>query len=178
MRVLVSTYLVLTLIMATDLSLFLTKDISLPGHLLDWLLFWTWLIMTLAVILSNLKKKWARLYTTALVVFTILTMLPMMIPFVTILAFAVSPENQRYRVSNDMELQEFQRSAIGIPTIVNIRSFGFYERIVGQTEFEIQVGDEFYRLEDAKSIRKLDSDGGDSLKIEFTFEGGKVVKTL
>ena len=178
MRAIILTYAGLTFLMVTDLLLYLSKDISLPGHLLDWILFWTWLIMTAVVIFSNLKEKWSKVYGAVLIVFTMLTMLPMMIPFLTILTFAVTPEAERFRISDDTELQELHRFVVGIPTIVRIKSFGFYERIVGQTEFEIELGDKFYTIEEAKAIRILDNNGRGSLKIEFKFEGGTVIKTL
>jgi hypothetical protein len=178
MRALLLTYAGLTFLMVTDLLLYLNKDISLPGHLLDWLLFWTWAVMTPVVIFLNVKEKWSKFYGTALIVFTILTMLPMMIPFLTILGFAVTREDKRYRISDDMELQMVQRTVVGMPTIVKIKSFGFYEKIVGQTEFEFQIGDDFYRIEEAKSIRKLDNNSSDSVKVEFKFEGGTIVRTF
>jgi hypothetical protein len=178
MRVLLLTYAGLTFLMVTDLLLYLSRDISLPGHVLDWLLFWAWLIMTVAVIFSNFKKKWIKFYGATLIVFTILTMLPMMIPFLTILAFAATPEDKRYRIRGDMELQELQRYVVGRPTIVAIKSFWFYEKIVGETFSDFEINGNYREFYDVKSIRLLNEQKADSLKVEFKFDIGTVVKTM
>jgi hypothetical protein len=179
MKILLNIYIGLTFLLLLDAVLYVSSQISLPGHFSDWLLLWTWIILTIAVITLNMKKRWTRIYSIALAGFTILTMLPMMIPFLTIVAFAFDTDDKRYRINNEVALQEHSISVISMPTIVAIKSFGLYERIVGETEFYFQINDNSYRIQDATSIRQRDSvKGEDSLRIEFKFKDGIVIRSL
>ena len=178
MRVSLLIYAVLTFLMVTDLSLYLYLDISLHGHLLDWLLFWAWLIMTVAIIFLNFKKRWGKIYGAALIVVAILTMLPMMIPFLTILTFAVTPDDKRYRISDDLEIQEHQRFVVGKPTIVAIKSYGFYEKIVSETFPDFEANGDYREFYDVKSIRLISEKDADTLKVEFKFDTGTVLMSM
>jgi len=178
MKILLNTYIGLTVLLLTDLILYLSKGISLPGHISDWALFWLWTGLTFAILIKYRNKKAARMYVIALVVFTILTMVPMMIPFLTIFTFAGDLNDKRYRINETVELMEFSKSVISIPSVVAVKSFVLYEKIIGETRFEFEVGDDYLRIEDAKEIEQLPNDKNDSLRIEFKFETGNVIRTL
>src|SRR5262245_30381949 len=149
MKPFVSSYIGLTMFLLTDLILHRSKGISLPGHMLDWILFWTWILSTFLLLIKYRKIKPVKIYSVALAIFTILTMLPMMIPFITILAFAFDASDQRYRVDENVELMEhFEFAGPAIPKVVAVRSFGFYEKIIGETDFQFEVGDDHLRIKD------------------------------
>src|SRR5690348_5229640 len=77
MKILLKIYIGLTFLLLLDTALYLYNEISLPGHFSDWALFWTWIILTILVISSNIKKRWTRIYAIGLLGFMIVTMIPM-----------------------------------------------------------------------------------------------------
>jgi hypothetical protein len=166
-------YAVLTLLVVLDLIFYLIYYISLPGHWFDWFLFWSWIIATIYLLVACFKDRWVKIYAILLAGFTLLTMLPMMIPFIMIVSFAIDIADTRYKISEELELQEHAESPIAVPMVVAIQSYELYERITSETEFDFKVGDEYFRIEDAISIKKLNVDHlSDTLSVEFRFESG------
>lgn len=178
MKMLLKIYIGLTILLVVDTTLYLYEGISLPGHFSDWILLWIWLVTTIIIVAFNVRKRWAKIYAMVLIVFTILTMLPMMIPFVTIFAFAFNAPSVRYTVSNEIKLQEHSKSIISIPSIVATKSYGLYEKIIGETDFYFKIGEHDYRIQDASSIKQFSAENSDSLKIEFNFKNDTIVRTL
>jgi hypothetical protein len=175
---LIKIYICLTILLVVDTTLYPYERVSLPGQFSDWILLWIWLATTTTIVTLNFRKRWAKMYAMGLIVFTILTMLPMMIPFATIFAFAFNPQDVRYKVNNEITLQEHSKSVISIPTVAAIKSHGLYEKIIGETDFYFKVRDDHYRIQDATSIRQLSADNSDSLKIEFKFKNDIIIRTL
>ncbi len=83
---------------------------------------------------------------------------------------------KRYRISETVELMEFNKG-MGY-SVVAVKSFALYEKIIGETRSEFNVGDDYFHIDDAKEIQLLQNDRSDSLKVEFRFETGNVTRTL
>jgi hypothetical protein len=105
-------------------------------------------------------------------------MLPMMIPFLTIIVFAEGEREQRYHVSDSVDFQEYSKSVVGKPTVIAIKSFGFYEKIIGETDFEFEINGEYHRVHSTESIKILNDETSDSLQVEFKFKDGSVKRTM
>lgn len=177
MRIFKLAYIVITLLVFLDLSLYVTCHISLPGHWIDWVLFYSWFFATIFLLITCFRERGVKIYTVALSIFIALTMLPMMMPFVMILSFALNTVDVRYKVSKELELQEHTISPVAIPHVVAIRSYGIYEQIIAETEFSFEVNDVSYRIEDAISIQALNIDlPTNKLSVEFKFKDGIVVR--
>jgi hypothetical protein len=177
MRLLLA-YIALTVLLLLDVTLYLSKEISLSGFWPDKLLFWTWIALTIFLIGKNNKKKWTKVYIIILIVITVLTMIPMMIPFLTIVSYTFEVKDKRYKINDQVQLQEFSKAILGPPDLVVIKSFGIYERIIGKTNAFFEFGDEYLQIENAESIRQLNNESGDSLKVEFKFNEGIATRTI
>ena len=178
MNILKKIYFVLTVVLLADAFMYISYGISLRGHLGDWLLFWTWLILTPIVITINFRQRWTRFYAIGLIAFTILTMLPMMIPFLTIIGYASRGQEKRYRVTDRIDFHELPRNALGRTQVVAIKSFGPIEKIVAVTGVEFEINDQFYSIHDTESIKILNENSSDSLRVEFKFKDGTVKRTM
>lgn len=171
-------YIALTALLLLDVVFYLSKGISLSGFWTDKLLFWAWIALTIFLIKKNIKKKWTKVYIIILLVFTVLTMIPMMIPFLTIMAYTFEVKDKRYEINDQIQLQEYSKTIVSPPNVIVIKSFGIYEKIIGETNGFFEVKDEYLQIENIESIRQLDNKASDSLKIEFKFKEGVVVRTI
>jgi hypothetical protein len=178
MKTLLYIYAGLTALLMLDCLLYLQYDISFTGHRTDWLLFWIWLIATPIVVIVNFRRRWARAYIIMLAIFTVLSMVPMGVPFLTVLVFAMEVHDQRYRVNDSIDVQENSKSVIAMPSIVAIKSFGVFERVIGKTDSEFEVNGAFRELEDAESIKQINDPDSSELMLEFKFKDGVAVRTL
>ena len=158
-----------------DTILYLLKGISLPGVWTDWLIFFLWLIGTFVVTFGQIRKKWAKVYGSLLLIMTFLSLLPMGIPFLTVVAFAIDPLHNYIKLDSRIRLQENAKSVIAIPQVEAVKNYYLLERVIGETDFYFSVGDNNYRLEDVETVRRLTS-GTDILEIEFRFKDGIVIK--
>jgi hypothetical protein len=123
----------------TDLILYLSNGISLPGHFLDWLLFWFWTLSTITILIRYRKLRGVRIYGIVLIIFIVLTMIPMMIPFIGIYVFAFEPDEKRYRISETVEVTEHSVSAVSGSRLVCVKSSVFYEQMIGETKVRFDV---------------------------------------
>jgi hypothetical protein len=115
----------------------------------------------------------------ALGIVVALSMLPIMIPFLSIIGFALAKDrNAYYELNSGYRIQETLPSGLGIPRIQLIKNLGLLEKVIGDTEFEFQIDNVFYRLGDAKSVEILSMDNDERVKIGFTFESGTVTREI
>jgi hypothetical protein len=178
MKKLTRIYWALTILVLADVSLYVTAQVSLPGHWLDWALFWCWFILTFIVTLMHIKERWAFWYSVTLVVLTTLSLFPMGIPFLSVVAFAISPVDHSVRLDSRVILRETSRSVIAIPTVEAVKSYYIFERTIGNTDFNFSVNDKSYRLIDVESVRTISNDNADGLTIEFRFKDGIVTRSM
>lgn len=64
------------------------------------------------------------------------------------------------------------------PRVVAVKSYPFYEKIIGGTDSEFEVGHDYQTIEDAKDIQVFPNDRSDCLRVVFRFESGSVVRTF
>ena len=178
MKILTRIYWGLTALLLLDTVLYLTNNVSLPGHWIDWSLFWCWFIMTFIVTLTQIKKRWAFGYSMTLIFLTVLSLLPMGIPFLTVVAFAIDPRDNSIKLNSRVTLRETAKSVIALPTIEAVKNYYIFEKTIGTTDFNFNVNDKSYRLGDVETVREMTNDNADRLTIEFKFKDGTVVRTL
>jgi hypothetical protein len=134
--------------------------------------------MTFIVTLGQIRKKWAISYIITLIMLTMLSLFPMGIPFLTIIAFAISPADNFVQLEPRIRLQETAKSVIALPTIEAVKNYYIFERVIGTTDFYFDVNGRSYRLGDTESIKRVTNEASDSLKIEFKFKDGTIIRTL
>ena len=100
------------------------------------------------------------------------------IPFLTIIAFAIDPVDNSIQLDSRLRLQEAAKSVIAMPTIEVVKNYYIFEKVIGTTDFYFDVNQRSYRLGDTESVRQIPNSTSDSLKIEFEFKGGTIVRTL
>ena len=157
-------YISISILLIVDLSLYLTKGISISGQICDKILFWTWLILTPIIIVKYFKEKLAKWYLGIIISLTILSLLPMGIPFLTITAFAIGNDFEK-KIDN-YKLREGTKSIIAIPKIRLIKNIWIIEKEIGESDFYVEFKENSYRLKDIEKIKLQDET--DSLNFEFT----------
>ena len=156
-------YITIAILLIADLVLYLTNGISLIGQISDKILFWIWLIFTPIVIIKYFKKKWTKWYLGLIGILLILSLFPMGLPMISIISFAIENDDER-KVEN-YRLREGAKSAIAIPKIYLLKNWGIIEKKIGETDFEIEINGEHFRLNEFDKINL--SEEKDSLNFEF-----------
>jgi beta-lactamase regulating signal transducer with metallopeptidase domain len=179
MKTLQIVYWTITTLLVADATLYYEFSISLTGYYSDKVLFWTWLVLTVIVVSTEFKKKWARIYSLTLGIIVVLSMLPMMIPFLSIIGFAFANDiNSSYELVSPYRIHETSPPGPIIPRIQLMKNLGVLEKVVGDTEFKFQIDSTSYRLYDAKSIEIQSVDKLERIRIRFTFDKGTVTREI
>jgi hypothetical protein len=176
MRLLLAFYWIESALLIVDTTLYLKEGISLAGYGTDKLLFWTWCIITLIVIRNSVKRMWAKIYAGLLVASLILSMLPMLLPLIAVIQFALAQDrNCHYELNSRLRIQEVKPFGLAMPLVEVIENHGAWEKVIGSEHIRFVVNDESYTLCDVQSIRILPSDADRKIKIEFEFVYGKEI---
>ncbi len=167
-------YLIITIILITDLIVYLFKGISLSGQLSDKILFWLWLIMTIIVAIRFLKrKKWVKWYLGIIVVLIILSLIPGGVPFLSLTEFAT-------RINTERRIENYRLRSASIGLIDNIsiikvvRNMGIIEIEIDEMDFNNY--DENYSIYNIDEIRLLKEK--DVIFFEFKIDGFTIKKKL
>lgn len=158
-------YVILSILLITDLALYLFYGISLSGQLSDLILFWIWLILTPYIIVKNFRKKWSKFYLGMLILLLMMSLFPMGVPILTITAFAIDINGSAERKVQDYRLREGVKSVIAIPKINLIKDYGIIEKEIGESNFYIKVDHKNYCLENVTDIKLKEEN--DSLNFEL-----------
>lgn len=170
-------YLLISFCLIIDLSCYLSSGISLAGKWSDWLLFWSWIIATPALILQNWKQLWAKSYASALGVLILLSFIPLGVPFLTTVAYAIEGFNQKYdQVVREYRVEMAAQSVIALPYIEVTRMGFMIEKRVGKLPMDLEIGETYFRFSDIQSIRIEEEI--DSLQLKFCFEQDTIVKKI
>ncbi|MEW7281357.1 hypothetical protein ABW636_22445 [Aquimarina sp. 2201CG1-2-11] len=170
-------YIGITTLMLIDFILYLTFNISFKGNITDRIVFWVWFISTFYIVFKFVKKKWAKIYGGILITMTGLSLLPMMVPFLTTISFAIVNQSS-VKIDDEIHIRETSKSVIAIPYISILKSYWIFEREIGKTEYEFEIENKFYGIDDAKSIKRLNTSGNQKIKLEFEFKNGRVIREI
>ncbi|WP_300674443.1 hypothetical protein [Soonwooa sp.] len=174
-------------LLALDIGLYLYDFISYRGYYSDVVVFWSWFILSILVILFYWKKLIAKLYLTALIIALILSILPMMLPFWT-LVFSMSSFGLKTnkKLNDNYRAQIVGYSVMSKPWLEIIESKGIFEKRIGKyMDFDFEEDGDF-RIRDTKEIylkKETDSTltialfrGGNNRIITIDKASGKVLK--
>ncbi|MBT30959.1 MAG: hypothetical protein CMO01_14970 [Thalassobius sp.] len=149
-------------------------EISYRGYWTDRILFWIWFSLTTYIIYYYWNKKIIKIYVGALISFIILSMLPMMIPFIIIITTITGTDRSCHQeISKNISIQESTKSPITIPKIQVVEKTWLIDRVIGERDFSIPLREDYYRICKAKSITLEENLKGERMII-FSFEDGEV----
>jgi hypothetical protein len=176
MKFLTKIYILLTIILLLDLTLYLTSEISLASKLADQILFWLWFILTFVVIFGQIRKRWTKIYGMTLIVLTFLSLIPMGVPFLTIIAFMIPDPNPQYFYRDkDIRVELTTKSVIGKPYIAVVENHLVFEREIAELEAEYEIEGDYFDVNDIKSVYRRESLIKNRLILNFDF-GKKTIQ--
>lgn len=159
-------------LLALDIGLYLYDFITYRGYYSDVIIFWSWFILSILIIIFCWKKLIAKLYLTAFIIALVLSILPMMLPFWTLI---LSMSSGGLRI--DKKLNDHYRaqivcySAMSKPWLEIVENKGLFEKRIGiYREFDFDNNDDYFRTGETKEIY-LRKETDSSLTIEL-FRGG------
>lgn len=178
-------YIVTTLLLSMDMLLYYLEKISLIGYYSDVLLFWIWLGLTMAVIVIFWKKILAKIMLSGLILGLICSILPMMLPFYTVM---LSMSSYGLRMKKDLNenyrAQIVSYSVLSPPLLEIIEKKGIIEkRIFSCTDNsvngeELRIGsakDIIFNAETDKTFHITLFYGGANKTIIFDKTTGKII---
>lgn len=153
-------YWTVSSLLFVDLCFFLGKEISLAGYWTDKVFFWIWVTLTIAVIGVNFKEDWAKGYGLTLGGIVVVTMIPMMIPFLYLLNLAIG-QDTHVDLGNGIRVQEVSTPPYGMKTLKIVEALGPIEHVIGEAEF---TG---FTLDEVKTVKLVDSAQVPLIEIQF-----------
>jgi len=164
-------YLILSAALILNIALDIVKGISLQGYWGDRILYWTWLVITVYILMRYWSKKGVKFYGWTLMALLGLSMLPMFIPFTAIILTGFGLDRTYGNDFNDnLRLQVTGKSFMGRPNVELIRKHGLYEVVLGEMS-GFDLVDELDDLENINRVKILE-EKENSLLVEFYFPNG------
>lgn len=128
-------YGVMTLIFLSEVVLNFNQY-SFSGYYTDKIIGWVWLAMTVFIIIKLWKKKAIKVYFGFLIAGIILSILPMMIPFIGILSyFSTFDSYQRVQLDHHYRIERYRPGALSKPQIAVYEQKGILEKRISKTPY-------------------------------------------
>ena len=115
------THFVLTVYLLLNTLAFAINGVSIIGQWIDKLLVWSWLISSMAIIIVYSKERFAKQYLKTLILLFLLSLLPMMIPFISFFNYLSDLNGYPEFKIGFYRVQEVNCSPLGLPTIELIK---------------------------------------------------------
>lgn len=116
-------------------------DYSYYGYFSDKIIGWAWLVFTPLVIIGYWKNKAVRWYAYGLLLFVLLSILPMAIPFFNMLNyFSTTGDYQRFRLNRDYRLERTRQQPLSIERLYIYKRIGLLEKNICRTPYSCIVG--------------------------------------
>ena len=164
-------YLFISALIILNSSLYAFARMSFVGYWSDRILFWIWILTTLFVIIIFWKKLWTKIYFGLLVIGLILSILPMMLPFFSILLSATGKGRMNhFSLGNNLRLEIISYSIIGRPRIQVVKDGFLFDKIKLEDQDEIQKNDStLLEIRDAKNAQLI-KETDTSITVKYFFE--------
>ncbi len=177
MRKLVNGYVLVSLLLVLDVSLYLGWRISLAGYWTDRVLFWVWLLLTAVVFRRGWQRRVTKIYAGLLGALLVLSMVPMMIPFSTIVMVGFGLDRFYWKdIDGRIRIQQTGKSIVGLPTLEVVEKKGIYEQqIASMNAREMWHEDNTYQnIQDLVTLHVL-RQTKDSVQVELVYKRGKTI---
>jgi len=180
-------YIIITLLLGIDMLAYYLEKISLIGYYSDVILFWMWLGLTIIVIVIFWKKILAKIMLSGLILGLICSILPMMLPFYTLVLSMSSfglrmtkdlNENYRAQIVGYSVLSPPWLEIIEKKGIIEKRVFSCTDNALNNDGTTIRIGsakDIIFSSETDKTLRITLFYGGANKTITFDKTTGKMI---
>ncbi len=131
-KTLVISYIILTIFFVVEVILSF-YDHSYSGYYTDKIINWSWLLLTVIIIICFWKKKPVKIYFYSLLLFILLSILPMAIPFLGMLNFfSTIDDYQQIGLNNNYRIERTNHQALSIHRIYIYKKRGIIEENIGR----------------------------------------------
>jgi hypothetical protein len=161
----------LTIVLVFDLWLIINYSMSIAGYWFETAAMWLWILLTIYLISRNWETELAKAFALLLTILIILSMIPMMIPFLGIInILTLNDRSFTKDLDNGMRIQI--RNGPMFASIIEIVEQGYIlEKKI------VSISAEIRDIEKAKFI-KVVQNTQDSLKIAFVFSDKTIEETF
>ena len=152
-------------------------DYSYRGYYTDKIIAWTWLLLNTLIIITYWKRKIVRIYLFSLIIFILLSIIPMGLPFFgMVLYFSTIDDFQQIKLNKNYRIERTRQQPLSMPRIYVYEQYGVFEKNICRTGYEeiIQkIEKKDYYSSDIDEFKtqiqqaKLISINKDSLGIEY-----------
>ncbi len=158
-------------------------DYSYSGYYTDKIVNWSWLFFTVIIIIWFWKKRRVKIYFYSLLIFLLLSILPMAIPFFGILFFfSTIDDYQQIELNNNYRIERTNHQALSIHRIYIYKKKGIIEENIGRPIYSdivekvlnLNMEDILYEFEEYPiQNAKLIDVNKDSIGIEYQIKNKK-----
>ncbi|WP_407404224.1 hypothetical protein [Chryseobacterium sp.] len=183
-KIIFKAFLVFTFLLLLDILLYSFFELSFKGYFSDISIFWGWFILSIIVIILYWKKKAAKIYLGGLATAILVSILPMLIPFIAII-LSMTPHGLYYSqpLPNDYRVQIVNYTPLGKPQLELIENKGLFEKHLNVIkDFDLDLGGRYISQiekisllkEDEKSVSLLLHLDQDTREIKFQKSTGNL----
>jgi hypothetical protein len=127
-KILISIYLAFTFVFLFGV-LMSFYDYSYYGYWSDKIINWSWLVLTVMVILLSWRNKITRIYFFSLLTLITLSILPMGIPFFGIIYnFSTIDDYQQIKLNDTYRIETTKQQSLSLPRIYVYKRIGILEK--------------------------------------------------
>lgn len=152
---------------------------SYAGYYSDKIIGWLWLFISLIMIIGFWKKRLTKIVTALSFMLVLLSILPMMVPFYSIVFWFYTINNRQHiMLTNRYRIERTKRSALSMEEVIIFKRIGILEHSVSITpwydiaeETVKPMHESFYKISPEIEKANLQSVSRDSICIRYTIHG-------
>ncbi len=134
-------YLLVIYILSSILFLFgviLTfYNYSYSGYYIDKIIAWTWLLLNTLIIITYWKRKIVKIYLFSLIIFILLSIIPMGFPFLgMVLYFSTIDDFQQIKLNENYRIERTRQQPLSMPRIYVYEQYGVLEKNIYRTPYQ------------------------------------------
>jgi hypothetical protein len=162
-----------------DIYIWIRFDSSFSGYWTDRIIFWLWFITAIIIIFTSWSKDlYSKIYLYSIIGLIILSMIPMMIPFISIVSMVFGADRDfSIKLTPTLRLDEVAKGPMSLPGVLVIEKRGLLEQEIASLEYYdwgVELDGNQYRLRELDDV-KLISMNPDTIALEFRKNGKSVI---
>jgi hypothetical protein len=110
---------------------------SYSGYYIDKIIAWTWLLLNTLIIITYWKRKIVRIYLFSLIIFILLSIIPMGLPFLgMVLYFSTIDDFQQIKLNENYRIERTRQQPLSMPRIYVYEQYGVLEKNIYRTPYQ------------------------------------------